>query len=340
MDWSSVWETPGLDANPAVRVINGWTHYITRQASIAGSVTNRSADVGSVTRVTAGAPIEGNPYLNPVQVGADGTFQMQATWDQSLSPAQTIVLRALESDTADPPRHYTGYGSAHVSVSDGAPVNGVTVQLGPVAETRISGTLTTTGQLAGGNVGTSLVLVFPNDWGISLARHAEPRTVPGSFDYTVPIAGTQTALVGFHVDASYIGGGSGSQRRYVAIAEGAPVSGLLFDIPAPVALVEPADGATIGTDTVFRWTTGPPGGSYDLGVSCYLPGSASQDGRDIVTGWGINTTNTEARVFSTPFLRLVPGMRCYWGVVWSDGDLSAPQGARWAAPMSRSAVLR
>src|SRR5215470_8433009 len=39
MEWSAVRETPGLDANPAVLVINGWTHYPTRQANIAGSVT-------------------------------------------------------------------------------------------------------------------------------------------------------------------------------------------------------------------------------------------------------------------------------------------------------------
>jgi hypothetical protein len=327
--WNGVGETQGLDANPAVIVINRY-HASTRQVSIAGSVANRSADAGSVTRVSAGAPI----YADPVQVAADGTFQIQGTWDRLLSPTQTIVLHALESNTADPfPTQYSRYGSASVSVTDGTPVNGVMVQLGPVAQTQISGNVTMTGAPAGTVLAVSLLLVFPNNSLINLANHdGEHPAVPGPFDYTVPIAGTQTAEIHF-----YGGGqvGQGSHSRHVAIADGTPVGGLAFDIPALVTLVEPADGATIGTDTVFRWTMGPPGVTYYLSVVC-----RNGQIRDVETDWKILTPSTEARLFSTPFITLVPGMTCFWGVDWNDGDLSAPQGARGADTGPRSAVLR
>lgn len=168
---------------------------------------------------------------------------MSAEW-QGRSTA-SVVLRGWESDAVFPnaPFRYYGFGSATVPVVEGGSVTGVSLALVPVGQGTVEGTVSLPPAVVGTAVGAALWLAFsPYDW-VHLARWEAPGTV----SVVVPSVAGAEAWIGMMAGATW-------HNRRVTV----PSRGVVFDLPAPPALLEPADESVLADATVFRW--GPSAG--------------------------------------------------------------------------------
>jgi len=324
-------EVDGLDANPAVVPLDN-LHYDSNEATIAGVVTNLSGSAASLVQVIAAKP---GGSLWRAQVARDGSFQVQVHWEGPST--NSLAVHAFESDTANPPTHYLGYGSLTLPVSNGVAVTGLTVPLGPVAEAHVAGNLEIAGALGEGTYLLGLWLKFPDESAVPLVRSpAGGRAgVSGPFDHVVPMVGAPLS-----VSFSFFGGNTGisaGERQRVEVGGGAPATGLAFEVGVPVSFVEPAAGAPIGTGTSFRWAAGPDGANYDLLVLCQ--DTVGLDRRAL--WWEIRTSATQARLPSVPFFATAVGAACDWQVSWQKFPLPVadvlPPG-RWSDSALRTAV--
>jgi hypothetical protein len=91
-----VWQLIGQSGNPLILDVDGTVAQMYR-ATISGSIAGRSGSARAQARVWT--PTDGG------MGAADGTFQTQVLWEAS--PTYSFLLRALESDAAAPPAHYT-----------------------------------------------------------------------------------------------------------------------------------------------------------------------------------------------------------------------------------------
>jgi hypothetical protein len=91
-------------------------------------------------------------------------------------------------------------------------------------------------------------------------------------------------------------------------------TGVAFDLPAPVTWLEPAEGAAIDADTVFRWSGGPPGGKSTLHLLCERFEAPSS--HFWLSYWAeASGDGTEARLSSIPDTNML-GAHCSWSVWW------------------------
>jgi hypothetical protein len=77
-----------------------------------------------------------------------------------------------------------------------------------------------------------------------------------------------------------------------------------------VVLVEPADGATIGGDTVFRWTGGPPEGRATVLLTC----SWAEAAENRIVEYRVETIGSELAMPA----QVAPGASCDWRVSWTQ----------------------
>ncbi|HYR19998.1 MAG TPA: carboxypeptidase-like regulatory domain-containing protein [Myxococcales bacterium] len=301
-----VWQLVGQTGNPLVLEVDGSLAQ-SYKAHVSGAVAGRSGAANTQVLVEGW------------KVAPDGTFGTSngpvIWWEGSTS--YDFVLRAVESDTEQPPAHYIGYAASRVRATDttgflgpGGNLSGVSLQLGPVAEARVSGQVTRAEAFAQGTLLSSILLRFgPYEW-MGLGQGA-PSGQPAAFDYAVPrIDGAAPwlqflAATGNSLDAAY-----GWHGREVGFSS----TGLTFDIPAPVSLTDPVSGATFGPSTLFRWSAGPAGGKYSLELGCddWNEGALTRN----IHYRGVETTSTEVTLPAIPDVAVPTGATCRWSVAW------------------------
>lgn len=276
----------------------GPTHWHYAQAS--GSVAGR-AGPPSTTVVRVGfTPFR---HWSTWTVAAeDGSFDMGVGWRGDPSEtAATLVLSAWESDAASPPGHYYGFGrSAGLSFLDGGVITGVPLSLDLVAEGTVEGAVSLPAALASAPVHAELWLAFGRYEQLEVG---EQDIAPGSFAFVVPSVGEAEAWIGVWAD------GLAWHHRRVTV----PSSGLAFAPPAPPELLEPAEGATIGDTTVFRWSPVAPGGSSSLYVTCNWTDAVA--GYSIVV-YRVEAEGNEAPLPAIPGVAVAPGAACWVVVRW------------------------
>jgi hypothetical protein len=273
-----------------------------RSTGITGTVTGRSGPPSSLVRVgldykepTIGAAIGAFSVA-----GGDGSFGSDIRWEGKSS--EPVVLRAFESDAANPPSHYFGFGSASASVSESDLTTGVRLSLQPVPEGAVEGAVTLPSALVSSDNPTlALWLDFAPYDRLLLTSNFTPA---GKFSLVAPsVAGAQTWI---GVAARGQGGFAWQERRVDV-----PSGGLALDLATPPELVEPTAGAPIGAVTVFRWSPGVPGGSYSLSLSC----KSTPAGDHFVT-YDLEAEGLDATLPAIPGVALVPGSDCDWTVLW------------------------
>lgn len=305
-----VWHLVGRDQNPLVVQVDGSLAQIYK-ANISGTIAGRSASPGSEVVVVAGTSF-------PFPVAGDGTFDLPSvSWEGGT--ARDLDLRALET-SGQPPLHYTRYGATRVHVVDttgflgaGGNLGGVTVQLNPVSEARVSGQVALPDELAQSNLSAAIWLRYNEYESISVSPGA-PSGQPASFDYALPVIDGAAPWIQFAA-TSPTGNSYGNAYAWQARKVSLPSSGVAFDLPTPPTLTEPADGSGIGPATVFRWSAVAPGGTYTLDVSCdeWTAGIL----RKGVHYRGIETTGTEASLPVIPDVAVPAGTPCSWSVGWN-----------------------
>jgi hypothetical protein len=329
LQFHKVGEIAGADANPMVVPLNN-QHFEANVASFAGVVANRSGGARSRLQVIAAHP--GGFWR--AKVAADGTFHVETHWEGASWDAW--VLHAFESDGADPPTHYFGYGSLTVPVSDGAAVSGLTVALAPVAEMHVAGHVALSGALSGGTLLRSMMFELADHSFLSLFPGGLGVTSAGPFDCVVPVLGPAVTLTHYWIGNTAAEAGD---RQRVDLAGGVGTNGVPFELGAPVTLLAPAEGATTGPGTLFRWSAGPQGASYHLEMSCQDgQGGFNPRGLD----WEIRTTATEARLVGVPFFTPVSGATCGWEVRWDafPPSMALFSPGKWSTTETRTATAR
>ena len=310
-DSHSVFVLQGRTASEVVAEVygnpNGFSSF--RQARVSGIVAGRSGSPSARVVVSVGQR-EAN---YGTVAAADGSFDFPALWQGQA--AAKVFVRAFESDGADAPGHYYGFGSASVSVVDGGETLGVPLRLEPVVE-----------GLVAGKASLPAVLATPRSlaaflW-LSFNRYEQFQlqsspVAPDNFAVVVPsVPGVEASL---RIHAVGSGVQSWHQRRVAA-----PSSGLGFSLPAPPELLEPAAGATVGGATVFRWSRGEPGGSSTLFLGCGWPQAGAVD-------YLIETQGVEATRPEIPGIAVPTGAACRWAVFWcAAADPAVEERCAWS----------
>jgi hypothetical protein len=279
-------------------------------ASITGRVTGLSGSADSQVVVFAHtAPYGGARRL----AAADGSFELPSVdWEGPTS--QPFTLQAFETDGADPPTHYIGHATASIVVADpdgsGGAVSGAELALVPIDEAHVTGTVTMPENLASG-LYPSIELEFGN--GSTILLDGDASTRPGSFDFAVPVVDGTRPRIGFLARSGGeqpFGPSSYFERRLTL-----PADNVDFDLPAPVELLEPGEGAEIGAETLFRWSAVPGDPMYGLHVLCEWDEASIQRQ---VNYRIIQTAETAARLPVIAELSMMDAT-CYWSVAWFDG---------------------
>ncbi len=262
---------------------------------------------------------------------SDGTFNLSPVEWQG-EAATTLTLRAIESDAANPPGHYYGYGSADVAVSAGGTTAGASLALHPVSEGSVTGSVAAPAVFSAAGVSGRLWLAF-SDYDLLVPPQSGP-SVGTEFSFVLPVLNGAVAWIELTSSAeqgspSLLGARSWHRRRV-----GVPAIAVAFDLPEPVQLIEPAHGASVGTSSVFRWSPGPPGGSHTFFLHCeWMEGGI----RRTVGYRGIETAaDTQVSLPAIPGLALATGATCRWSVSWcavADPAVESrcASSAEWAA---------
>ncbi|HET7788296.1 MAG TPA: hypothetical protein VFL36_20150 [Myxococcales bacterium] len=324
-----IWRLIGQTANPLVAEVDGSLAQIYK-SSVSGTVTGRSGEPDTVVRIGG------------VLAAADGTFSdSQGIWWEG-GPTYPFDLRALETDAASPPGRYLRFASRRVTATDttgflgsGGSLTGVTLQLAPVSEARVSGQVFAADAFAQAELHSSVALRFGRYdlYGVG-AGTVSGR--PAQFDYPVPrVDGSQPWIT---FSATAVAGGT-RHPAFAGHARGvaAPASGLSFDLPGAPSLLEPLEGAAIGPSTVFRWTPVLPGGKYLLDMECdeWKDGAVTRG----IHYRGVESAGTEASLPAIPGVSIPPGTACRWSTIWvAAGDPAVEN--RYSSSADRSAVIQ
>lgn len=315
-----VWELRGRSGADVVVMVDG-TPAPHHEGIVSGTVSGRSGSASSAVWVWISGGARGNGHGGEVLARSDGTFDLPVAWEGA--PAATLTLRAVESDGASPPGDYLGFGATVVTLSDtgiGASVSGVTLPLQPVTEATVTGTVSTPVILSGAPSSSAVLAVFGEFDHRRLGTGPSP---PSTFSLAVPQITGAAPWVGF-----IAGTAPASQHaRRVELSS----SAVAFSLPDPVELLEPADAASIGPATTFRWGAGPAGGTYALVVYC----SWSDGGVTRSVGFrGIETGSTSAALPAIPGLTMAAGAACDWQVFWRATADPALE-SRWSSSAKR-----
>jgi hypothetical protein len=303
-----VWQLVGQTANPLV-------------VRVAGSGTNHTASIGGrVGGLSGGADSEvvvigHSGGLSRTGIASpDGLYQVEPLrWNGP--PTQTIELVALELQLPYPPMHFIGSGVATVEVNDadsqGAEVTGIDIELGPVAEAHVSGTVVVPASLD--EVLYPLLALELEDGSVEDILYDYVTSSPGAFDLTIPLLDGVNAILGFEgwpYDSTSTGR---VERRFAAAA-----IDVRLEVPSPVELLEPPQEARVDTRTRLRWRAEPDAAKYVVVMTCYE--GTDDFTREIHFEW-IETTENEVCL---PLIDdLDPRGSCSWRVGWLDDGAAA-----------------
>jgi hypothetical protein len=287
-------------------------------ARVIGTVTGRSGLPSTVVRVG----VAYRDWSDWTVVAGDGSFDWFVPWrGVDAATEATVVLRAWESDAANPPGHYYGFGSASVHLNEylGDIPGVVSLPLAPVAEGAVEGAVTIPSALMASFVETHLSLAFSRYEALELVNipsAPEPFTlpvpsVPGGDPWISVVAGQPGVVVSWH-------------NRRVTV----PSSGLVFEPPGSPELVQPAAGAAIGDGTVFGWSPAEPAGSSTLYVECEWTDSVT----DSLVDYFVEAGDIEAALPAIPGVSIAPGAACRWAVFWCAAtDPAMEERCAWSA---------
>ncbi|HEY8210473.1 MAG TPA: carboxypeptidase-like regulatory domain-containing protein [Myxococcaceae bacterium] len=297
-------EIDGPPGNPVVLQVEG-TFVPHRQVSLSGTA-GAVTDGEIILWLEGGGVVSGGTATTLV----DGTYEMEAVqWEGG--DGRKATLHALQRNgAAFPATHYLAYGSAPVTLRDlagtGGRIEGVDMLLRPIEEAAVHGELAVPPALAG-QAYASLSVKLAEGWTV-----VGLGPVAGSFDVSVPqIPGAGgTSMSAWAVGSAQLDSEYGGQLRSVS-----PGASVAFDLPAPVELLEPADGTAIGADTVFRWSPHPSRGAYDLHVQCHW----TQNGEEHDVNYReLETELTERSLPVFPGVEIPSGTSCTWDVAWRE----------------------
>lgn len=300
--YDDVWQLREQAANPLEIAVDGTFCGEWREALIRGTVSGRSDDPTTIVE----------PRIQP-----DDSFEYSYQW-QGDSP-HTVVLRVFETDGAEPPGAYIGYASASATVDapplDDSSAPGVTsnvsLDLQAIGDDAVSGRVTVPPGLATDELRAVLYLEFDNE--VEPYYLGGGTTTAGSFSFVYPVLASTRAWL--HLAAGREKGAQSASLQQVAV----PSSDLTFELPAPVELLEPSDGATITSQTIFRWSPSANAGRYSLIAICKL----ETNGKTHAVNYrAIDATATEASLPTIPDLTLLEGTSCSWSVDWRPAGSS------------------
>ena len=276
--------------------------------------THRGSITGSVSGTSDGdshVAVFGGRFPDTGAVGTvaeDGTFQLASfRWEGSSS--QRFNLHALESNGGDLPTRYTGFGTASIMLEDGGEGATATaeIDLGPVDEADLTGTVSVADGIAP-SLRPSMTLTLSDGARLTLGEQA--ALTPGAFQFAIPDLDGATVRLEFAAGDTVTGPLVGPTSDYTALVT-LPAKDLTVELPAAVVPIEPAEGATIGRSTRFRWEPLPGGDHYGLSLQCEWEG-----GR--VNYRVVETTDTEVSLPDIPGLVVGAGASCAWSVGWYD----------------------
>lgn len=325
----------------------GWNPVVLVDGS---RVPLRGSDVSGTVSGGTGGPIEvfvsrgwARQGMPGDTASGNGNFGTYVQWEGS-GPLSAVV-RALESDGSNPPAHFRGYGETAVTLTDpsggGGNLTGVQVQLQPVGEMTVTGSVTVPASIPNVRVRTTSSLRLSNGEGTALAfssgggapaLSAVFPQVPGM----VPWLSVSADEMGNQFSAS----------SFEARAVGPGTLPVVFDLPEPAEQLEPSAGARIDESTVFRWRGGPDGGRFAVNVSCEW---IDDDGLYRNANYRVMETRERELPFSAfPGLTIDSGTYCLWVVMWSPigfhrGATQAESNATWdrySISRSRGAIIQ
>jgi hypothetical protein len=300
-----VWQLVGQDKNPLIVQVDGSLAQIYK-ATLSGTVTGRSASSGSDVLVAAG--VDGIGWF----VSPAGTFDGPAAVWWEGATARDIDVRAFElaaGQAGQLPAHYTAYGSTRIHAVDdsgflggGGAVRGIAIPLHSIPEAHVSGQILRPDALAQGIVQSSIFLRFGEYDSVAIGFGAPPQSSP--FDYTLPAIEGAAPWIAVTALPALGSSAYGLHARRVSL----PSTGVVFSVPAPATLAEPADSAAIGASTVFRWSAVAPGGTYALDLDCdeWTVGAV----RRTLYYRGVETAATEVSLPAIPDVSVSSGTAC------------------------------
>ncbi|HTE56777.1 MAG TPA: hypothetical protein VK698_38250 [Kofleriaceae bacterium] len=330
MRFQDVWELVDQTETRLEIPVDG-SRVTTHEGDITGSISGTTGGESQIAVFGGKFPDTGAVSL----AEEDGTFQLAGfRWEGPAS--RSFDLHALESDTADPPTHYIGFGNASITLRDsgeGATAE-ASIELAPVGESHVTGSVAVADGLAPA-LRPSLRLELADGAAVDLGS-GDAALTPGDFELTAPDIDGATMRLAFR-GGDLTGGPPAGPSAYVSLALTLPADDVAIDLPAAVELVEPADGASIDGATVFRWDELAGGTRYGLHLSCEWDGGN-------VNYRLIETTGTEVSLPDIPELDVGAGATCFWRVGWFEGEatgyesvtLPAELRSSWSAERSAS----
>jgi hypothetical protein len=282
-------------------------------AMVTGTVTGRSGPPSTVLHVG----VAYRDWWTSTNTAADGSFEWGVPWrGEALATEATVILRAWETDAANPPTHYYGFGSTSVHLDEYMDVpTVVSLSLAPVTDDAVQGTVTLPPALSSGFVNAFLTLAFSRYERLPLANIP---SVPGPFTLAAPSVPGADPWINVQAGQSW-------HNRRVAV----PSSGLVFEPPQSPEPVEPAAGAAIGDATAFRWSASEPGGSSTLFVACEWIDAVR--GNSFVS-YFVEAEGLEATLPAIPGVGIAPGAACEWAVLWcARTDPAVEERCSWSA---------
>ncbi|HVE82470.1 MAG TPA: hypothetical protein VND93_06470 [Myxococcales bacterium] len=329
-----VWVLQSPEGDPLVLLVDG--NFVTRDyASVTGSLSGTS---GGPFRVFAS---NGTSDRMPYSVYGAGTqFDLGFQWEGVGRPLDT-TFRAFETDSTVLPGHYAAYGEYSARLEPGAALNDFTIPLQPVNEATVTAAPTVPGGL-GANVQLELSASLQVEGGGGVMWLGAITSGPSLSAVFPQVSGTVPWMGITARDMGTFDGAQSWDRHAVS----PPETGVPFDLPPAVALVDPAEGATINQDTVFRWRGGPAGGQTTFHLICNWSDAAGVTRQ--VNFRTVEGSGTEARLPAIPNLDLAGASSCRWSVGWApagthEGALLSERGAsqyRGSRSQSRSAVFK
>jgi hypothetical protein len=288
--------------------------------SVEGTVTGGSG--GPVRLYGAGS----QGPIAPVLAGTDGGFSVPSNWE-GIDPL-TLTVRAFEVDDAGTPAHYLGYGETSATIQANSswippwypPSRGASVALEPVSEGMVTGLVTAAPELQAGQLSLRWWLKVPEGM-LQLGAFPAGSAEASAPSVVFPIIPGAHPWLGVRSEGP--AGRSWDDREVQVPSQDVP-----FDLPAPVTLLEPTEGASVTQRTRFSWTSGSDGGHTALQVGCQW----STSGMHSYTAYSyvatLEAVGTQASlngIFPDGGTGIPRGTACWWSVIWQ------PEGGHFSA---------
>ncbi|MEO0815344.1 MAG: hypothetical protein AAFY60_20965, partial [Myxococcota bacterium] len=237
------------------------------------------------------------------------------------SPAGLYVF---ETEGTLPATRFNAFGQSRVQIGtlgSGCGASSACVALSPVAETRVTGSITRSAEFATANLVVALSMNFPD----ASPSFFGPELTEDRYDRVAPaVSGAEKVIRVFadsdplEVDPVVVFGPS---ARATYRANDWPSSPVDLELGSPVSVLAPADGATVTLDQIFDWEVSSDADRYELSATCRV--EEAGETRRLVNIRRIETNTPGATLPDFPDSPLEDGAVCVWqvGVREFDGAI-------------------